>query len=248
MKPEEELKRLNRLIRQFEAVYKSTGDPYQRDRVSRELKKLKDYRGKVESFHLIDQEALKEPAAEDELQGFPFLRDLLAGGTKKEFADKEILHLFLYFSYFEKEFLPLLSEKKLKLDFKYSLERDGFYHRFANLNRQYLDYEEDAARLGQYQGQHEDEMRRRNVKMKRNLILEMNRFFKRLETFTNDLVEDIEAEGLKCLNSSDGLHFDALEGNKYLNGLTVHEALVRVNAFSTEVIAYLNVPNIAPQE
>jgi len=72
MKPEEELKRLNRLIRQFESVQKSTTDPFQRDRVSIQLKKLKTYREKVESFHIINKEELIEIDEYDEFQNYPF--------------------------------------------------------------------------------------------------------------------------------------------------------------------------------
>ena len=41
-------------------------------------------------------------------------------------AQKEMFHLALYVRQFEREFLPFLTEKQLKLDFKYSMDRDGF--------------------------------------------------------------------------------------------------------------------------
>ena len=77
MVPEEELKRLTRLIRQFESVFRTTSDPVQRERVSRELKRLKTEKEQIESFHEIDPKALGEEAQADEFQGLEFLKHIL---------------------------------------------------------------------------------------------------------------------------------------------------------------------------
>ena len=143
MTPEEELKTLNRTIRQFESVYKSTKDPSQRARVTEELKKLKIYRDKLQSFHEFDSNAFEEPVSVDEWEGLTYLKTILERAGKKSknrkvsyddsFGDRELFYLYLYLNFFEDEFLTILSETKLKLDFKLSLERDSFYYRFENL-------------------------------------------------------------------------------------------------------------------
>ena len=148
MTPEEELKSLNKLIRQFESVYHSTTDPYQKDRVVSELKKLKTYREKVESFHVVDDVELDEEVFKDELESLPFLKRISEEVEHKlkldQFRDREVYHLAIYLYAFEHEFLALLSETKLRLDFKYSLERDGFYHRFEKIRRLLNDFVEDT--------------------------------------------------------------------------------------------------------
>lgn len=252
MKPEEELKRLNRIIRQFESVQKSTTDPSQKDRVSKQLKKLKTYREKVETFHVINEDQVNEIIEYDEFQNFPFLKGFVerdeGNNEEQQFVDQEVYHLSLYLSFFEWEFLTLLSETKLKLDFKHSLERDSFYHRFEKIRRQMRDFEDDTLTIDQYEGKHEEDMRKRSFKLKRNLNLEADRFFKHLIKFTSELSKDIEIEGLKCVNSQEKIEFDKIEGSRYLEGVRVAEALIELNAFSQELVSYLNVPRIELQE
>ncbi len=241
---------MNRLIRQFEAVYKSTTDYDQKDRVAGELKKLKNYRDKVTTFHVIDEEEMREIDRVDEFMHFPFLKEIreIEKENEEDYYDREIFHLDLYLIFFEREFLALLSETRCKLDFKYSMERDSYYHRFEYILRQMQDFEDDAGRVRQYQGKQEEDMRKRIFKKKRNLNLEADRFFRSLIKFSSELLEDIDSEGLKCLNCDEVITFDKIEGNKYLKGFRVREALEKLNAFCREVVEYLNVPQIEVQE
>jgi hypothetical protein len=259
MTPEEELKALNRTIRQFEAVYKSTKNPDQRDRVDRELKKLKNYRDKLASFHDLDLNGIDEFAQADELDGFTYLKKILANNDKKaddkktqrweRYGDRELDTLALYLEFFEEEFLTILSETRLKLDFKHSLERDSFYHRFENLRRLFEDLDEDTSTVDLYAGQqHEEDMRKRSFKKKRNVIVEADKFLRRLANFSGTLVEDIENGGLTCLNADDILRFDRIEGRRTYEGRQVRQALVELRAFAREVIEFLNVPHIASQD
>jgi hypothetical protein len=254
MKPEQELKNINKLIRQFESVYRSSSDPYQLDRVSKELKRLKKYREKLESFHVIDNEDLAEPQLQDELESFPYLRDLIKQDIRSEddpeldLLGKELFRFFLYLNFFEKEFLAFLSEKRLKLDFKHSIERDSFYHRFGTIFRRLQDIQEDASRIHSYQGSQEKEMQQRSSKKKRNLSLNGDRFFRSLVKFSKDLIEDLWEDGLKCLNGNEVMKFDTLEGNKYLEGVKVEDALVKLRKFSMEVVLYLNIPQVKAEE
>jgi len=259
MTPEEELKRLNLLIRQFEVVFKSTKDPLQRDRVTRELRRLRTYKEKLESFHEIDPSQIEEPQEVDELEGFPRLKaalnlvpgegSALGQPAERDYQDREVYHLALYLALFETEFLALLSETRLKLDFKHSLERDSFYHRFENLRLLLLDLKDDTSRMEDYLGhKHEEEMRLRSFKKIRNTILEADKFFRSLARFTGELTEDIAASGSICLNADDVLRFDRRQGRRLLDGLTVKQALAELNDLSQEVVTYLNVPQIEVQE
>jgi hypothetical protein len=259
MTPEEELKRLNRLIREFEGVFKSTRDPLQRERVSKELRKLKTYKERLESFHDIDPTQLAEPARIDELEYFPHLKEALArrGGqgsalgkpVEEDYQDRELYHLALYLILFEGEFLSLLSETRLKMDFKHSLERDSFYHRFENLRLLLLDVKEDASRMDEYLGRkHEEDLRLRAFKKKRNVILEADKFFRNLANFAGALNEDIVAGGAVCLNAADVLRFGRGQDKKLLEGLTVEQALARLHELGKEVVSYLDVPQFEVQE
>ena len=259
MTPAEELKRLNRLIRQFEAVFKSTRDPQQRERVTRELRQLKVYKDRLESFHEFDPRELEEPDGPDELDAFPYLKlavgasaekDSPASGVNAEdYQDREIYQLALYLALFEGEFLALLSETRLKLDFRHSLERDSFYHRFESLRRLLGDIREYTSRLGDQTVQkHEEEMRMRGIRMNRNAILEAGKFFRNLIGFAGGLADDMAGSRSVCLNPDDLLRFDKLGGRRLLEGLSVQKAIGTLLEFSREVVEFLNVPQIESQE
>jgi hypothetical protein len=259
MTPEEELKTLNRTIRQFESVYKSTKDPSQRARVTKELKKLKTYRDKLQSFHEFDTNAFEDTVSVDEWEGLTYLRTILERAGKKSqnknasyddsFGDRELYYLYLYLNFFEEDFLTILSETKLKLDFKHSLERDSFYHRFENLRRLFDSVNEDSSTVDLYSGQkHEEDMRKRSFKKKRNVIVEADKFMRSVARFTGALVMDIEAGGLICLNAEETLQFDKLEGKRFFEGKRVHDALKELKQFAREVVDFLNVPQIESRE
>ncbi|MBA7592831.1 hypothetical protein ES708_35025 [subsurface metagenome] len=91
-------------------------------------------------------------------------------------------------------------------------------------------------------------MRQRSFMKKRNLFLDGDRFFRSLVKFSKDLIEDLQEDGLKCLNGNDVMEFDKLEGNKYLEGVKVKDALVKLGNFCREVVLYLNIPQVRAEE
>jgi hypothetical protein len=251
MTPEEELKKLNRLIHQYETVYRTTTDAEQKDRASRELKELKSYRDKILAVNVIDRGKLAEqPPAADSLVDYPVLAGLVCGDTEAWEGDQEVHHLSLYFSHFEHEFLPFLTETRLKLDFKHSLERDGFYRRYQEVQRRLEDWNEAHRTLdeGGYNRDLESEVRTRIFKLKRVLEVEANRFFRAVQRFAETLVEDARGDGVKCLNGSDPIEFDRIEGERLLTGMTVTDALEALRGLAEEVAGYLRIPDVEGQE
>ncbi len=268
MTPEEELKRLNKLIKQYETVYHTATDGDQRERVGKELKKLKSYRDKILAVNVIETEELEESADKaDELEEYPILRSIIDEqesdrAQKRKMAlhvdeqrtlspsQHEVSRIALYTGYFEHEYIPFLTEMRLKLDFKFSMERDGFYGRFQDLTRKIADFDDEATRLaeGGYSKEIEMEVRKRTFKLKRILEVEVSRFFRSVKRFTGELIDDAHTDGVKCLNADSEIHFDQIEGKRLLEGVTVAEALEMLSSFAEEAISYLNVPEIESQE
>ncbi len=268
MTPEEELKRLNKLIKQYETVYHTATDGDQRERVGKELKKLKSYRDKILAVNVIETEELEESADKaDELEEYPILRSIIDEqesdrAQKRKMAlhvdeqrtlspsQHEVSRIALYTGYFEHEYIPFLTEMRLKLDFKFSMERDGFYGRFQDLTRKIADFDDEATRLaeGGYSKEIEMEVRKRTFKLKRILEVEVSRFFRSVKRFTGELIDDAHTDGVKCLNADSEIHFDKIEGKRLLEGVTVAEALDMLSSFAEEAISYLNVPEIESQE
>jgi hypothetical protein len=251
MTPEEELKKLNRLIRQYETVYRTTADADQRERAGHELKELKSYRDKILAVNVIDRGKLAEqPAASDALADFPVLSRLVAGDTEGWEGDQEVRHIALYLGHFEREFLPILTETRLKLDFKHSLERDSFYRRFQEVQRRLDDWHEAHRRLdgGGFNRELESEVHTRILKLERNLAVEASRLFRAVQRFADALVEDARGDGVKCLNGDEPIAFDRIEGERLLAGLPVTDALQTLESFAEEVAAYLRVPDVEGSE
>jgi hypothetical protein len=251
MTPEEELKKLNRLIHQYETVYRTTADADQRDRAGHELKELKSYRDKILAVNVIDRGKLAEqPEAGDALADFPVLSRLVAGETGTWEGDQEVRHIALYLGHFEREFLPILTESRLKLDFKHSLERDGFYRRFQEVQRRLDDWREAHRRLdaGGFNRDLETEVRTRIFKLERNLAVEASRLFRAVQRFAEVLVDDARADGVMCLNGGAPIVFDRIEGDRILAGVPVTDALQALDDLAGEVTGYLRVPESEDQE
>lgn len=250
MTPEEELKRLNKLIRQYETVYRTTPDADQRERASKQIKDMKSYRAKILAVNVIDKNEIEEPSeSRDELAAFPILKDLVTRDTSG-IEDQEIARIILYTRHFEAEYLPFLTEKQLKLDFKFSMDRDAFYRRFQELARRIKDYLDERRRLdeGVFSKDMEAEVRKRGFKLKRIIAVEASRFFRSITRFSRELVEDAQGDSVKCLNCEREIAFDEIEGKKSLEGLSVLTALEQLESLASEVVAYLNIPEIETQE
>jgi hypothetical protein len=267
MTPEEELKGLNRLIRQYEIVYRTAPDPDQRGRVEAKLRELRGYRDKILAVNVINTSDMEERGnKDDELSDFPLLLALAAAeetlppnqrtpmfwarDAQPTSSQKEMYHLSLYLGYFEGEYLPFLTEKQLKLDFKFSLDRDAFYSRFQEVRRKIENFREETARLadGVISRDMEMEMRKRSAKIVRQTLVDAARFFRAVGRFCVTLGEDAHGDGVKCLNSDAEISFDEIEGNRVLQGRLVRDALGDLEQFALEAVSYLNIPDIESQE
>lgn len=267
MTPEEEVKRLNKLIRQYETVYRTTPDADQKARVERQLTELRAYKEKILAVNVVSEQDLDEaPRAADPLADAPLLKALVDRNASAPPADavpsyaaldaapttiqQEMHHLALYLAFFEREYLPFLTEKQLKLDFKYSLDRDAFYNSFQALRRRMAEYGEENRRLleGQVSRDRELDVRKRMVKLTRLIQADAARFFRSIERFCQDLEDDAHGDMVKCLNCNGVIDFDSIEGTRVLQGRTVGGALGELRLFADEAVLYLNVPDIDAQE
>ena len=263
MTPEEELKRLNKLIRQYEAMARTASDADQRERVQRQLREFQDFREKILAVNVIDEQALEESApAEEPLDKYPVLDELVlrnstlplgrriatfaAKDTAPTSLQNEMLHLTLYTGHFEREFLPFLTEKQLKLDLKFSMDRDAFYSSFESLQRKIADYRgaHKSIAEGMVSRDLELEVRKRALKLTRMVEVEAAKFFRRIEHFCTELVEDARGGGVKCRNCEGEISFDKIEGDRMLQGRKVIDALAELKTVAAEALGYLNVPEI----
>jgi hypothetical protein len=247
--PLEELKQVNKAIKQYEIVLKTTRDAMQKQRVRRELAKLKDYREKFEHVYSLAEAEIEDPGA-GEFFGFPFLNQHITFEYNGDIHDREVNGILSILHFFEREFLPILTGNKTKLDFKYSLERDGFYHLYQELMKRIIDFEEEIKIIndGKYKESTLTEIKNRRLWKRRVLIIETDKLFRRCRHFTEEILKDIEKSGVACLNPEAIIRFEELEGVRFLDGLSVQEALAMLDTFSGEVLDFFNLPEIVVQE
>jgi len=247
--PVDELKQINNAIKQYEVVLKTTKDSLQKQRVRKELAKLKDYREKFEHVYSLVEESYDDDEA-NEFSGYPFLSQHLTFEYGGDIHDREVRGILAILHFFEKEFLPILTDRKTKLDFKYSLERDGFYHLYQDLMKRITDFEDEMKVIneGKYKESTLTEIKNRRLRKRRVLIIETDKLFRRCRHFTQEILDDIEKNGVACLNPDSIIHFDHLEGLRFLEGMTVHESLSMLDAFAREVLDFFNLPEIVVQE
>jgi len=244
--PEEELEKVNQAIRRYEVVLRSSPDADQQSRARSKLRSLKSFREKLlQGFDLKpkEEETPETPPETERVRG-KYLGNILEQSRQEKISDTEAYHLSLYLEFYEREFLTIFSERKLRLDFQHSLERDGFYHRFQEVRRKLDDFRHELERIheGDHSRAEQIEMRKRSMKMKRVFAMEMNKLLKSVIIFTETLLDDIRKEGMICLNGFEPVEFDEIEGKRYLEGKTVQEALTIIYECSLEILDYLHIP------
>jgi hypothetical protein len=247
MNPGQELERIKASIKRYELIARTTTDPVQQKRVSRILGELRDYKERITLlFHIMDGDESVEPDDQTGDDSSGFLNLLLAKDNAKNVSDVEIHYLNLYMDFFYEEFLSFFSERKLKLDFKYSIDRDSTHHKFMEIKRRVddLEKEEVIVKDGFFQKSMEQELRLRSIKLKRTLCIEAHKFFLWVKDFADTLIADLDSEGLLCLNGDNIITFELNFDAHYCEGLTVKNALIELRKFTEEVIVFLNIPDI----
>ncbi len=250
--PEEELRKINKVITQYALVLRTSSDLSQQDRAKRKLATLRAYRKKLlQVYDLEDNPGSGTGAAQSEPKlRREYLSEIIRQGISDTITDPEMNKLNLYLGFFDREFLMIFSERKMRLDFQHSLERDSYYHRFQETLRKMKDFRDELEQVEEFDKRADDkvEKKQRIQRMKRVLSIEANKLFNSVVRFADELVSDIENDGLKCLNGNETVHFDKIEGKKYLEGKKLVEALQSIREFSEEVIDFLNVPDFSIEE
>ena len=257
LNPEEELKKVDRLIHQYQIVSTTTKNDEQRDRVEKQILELRSYRQKILDVIIIDTGGAPEPEtpavfkhlrrlleAESHRPTGERIASLAADDAEPTPVQEEIFNVMMYARFFQAEFLPVLTEKRLRLDYKFSLDRDGFYGRYKDVERSLGDFREENARLsnGTLRREMEQESYKRVIKLRGKIKSDAAKLFRAVHRFCEELIEDADGDGVKCLNGSEEIVFDDIEGTRLLAGRRVIDALVVLAGFSSEVVACLNVP------
>jgi hypothetical protein len=177
---------------------------------------------------------------------YKILRNIPIVSLNQHSFNQEINALWSYMQFFEKEYLGLLSEQNLRLDYGHAYQRDKFYTSFNETNRfiqrygELLEQIEDASIRGN------KDYRERLVsiqgKQYRDVILRSGKFLHSLDGFIESIFE-AESNGERVL--LDPEKTVSISGNQAsIEGLTSKDALLDLNRFVKEFIDFLKIPEI----
>ncbi len=247
-KAQNELESKMLILKQLEGVYKTSTDLTQRKRVAKEIRDIKRSISNLQSILSVQQKYgffQDDLEAEDE-DAFKFLNRIKVSKFVHDSRDREMDAVVSYVDFFENNYLPVLSEYYVKLDYNNSMKRDIFYPRFMEMKKMLSEYtyevevqiREEFNKIAVYKD------KSLVYKMRQQYLMSLDRYFKDLRSFIDELLEDHSSGGSAVLNPLDFVSMSEFEVDRKLDGYTVINALVEVNTFAEEIIRFLAIPNI----
>ena len=145
--PQKEIQKLTSAIKQYRLILKTTVDPHQQSRARKKLKELQAYKERLVATFEVEENIASEDNGEIKFEEDVFLSRIKKQYPEKVIYDYEVHELKLYMDFFYTEFLAIFSERKMKLDFKHSLDRDNFHQKFLGVKRRLDDYIQECIRI-----------------------------------------------------------------------------------------------------
>ena len=248
----ETLDQKTRVLKQLEGVFKTSTDLAQKKRVWKEIQEIKEVIKKLQRSYDSSGGGIrgiegKTKPPQDASSGPTLLGGIPVKPYKKDSRDREMDTIVSYMHYFENNYLPLLSEYYMKLDYSHSGKRDTFYPRFMEIMHLLKQYDfEDRSVHGGIMGYPQSSRSDKSAvnKGRQRYLFALDGFFKDLRTFVRTLITDYNKGGTVLLNPDDGVRLDDFEENRVLNDYTVVQALEEVYLFSEEFVRFLGMPEI----
>ena len=246
------------LVKRFEMVMKTSSNPQQQKRASVHIAKMNKDLEKLNKGDFSEEDGKKyfqfdvpKRISDDENSGsftgkYEILHTVPILQASKFCSIPEVNAIYSYLAYFENEFWGGISDFHLKLDFNHSQKRDIFYHNLNVLKisfKNYLDILEDLENTTNTL-EYTENLKKMRSKYYMELLIKVGEFISQLYQFITSIILDYESEGNIILNPHEVLNFDKIQGERDLEGLTVLQALKKLQQFLSEVAEYLSLPEI----
>jgi hypothetical protein len=263
-----ELESKTLVLKQLEGVYKTSSSLFQKKRVLQEIHLVKNLiqnlRGKLliraseEDDEFFDNGAFGSkngtfpPRDEGEKPRsaapgeYSLLGYIPITRHREDSRDREIDIVVSYGDFFEKNYLPLLSDYYIKFNFSHSIKRDTFYPRHMEIKKVLKEYNYELDVLNREEFDSIAQHRDKSVihKVRHRYLLLLDKYFKDLRNFLETIFDDIRTGGTMVLNPHDPVNLSEFEDNRRLDGLNVSEVLEEMKTFSDEFIRFLSLPDI----
>ena len=238
-----------KVLKQLEGVYNTSSDALQKKRVAKDInvmrKMIKSLEGKLVVLGLENENIEEEEDAGIE-DDYDILGSITVNKVREGSKDREIDAIASYMIFFEKNYLSILSEYYIKLDFNHSGKRDEFYSKFMEIKKIINEYNYELEVLNREEYNSIAFYRDKSLvhKIKHRYMLALDKYFKELKSFLKTLIDDNAEGGIIILNSNDRLILDELERNRKLDGYTVLDTIIELYDFSEEITVFLSLPDI----
>jgi hypothetical protein len=257
----QELESKTQVLKQLEGVYKTSTSLFQKKRVLREINNVKsliqNLKGRLlmsgsdeEEFLGFSDFAAPVAAAPGEPRfvqhAYSLLGYIPVSRHRDDSRDREIDAIVSYGVFFEKNYLPLLSDYYIKLNFSHSIKRDTFYPRHMEIKKALKEYNYELDILNREEFDSIAHYRDKSVihKVRHRYLLLLDRYFKDLRDFLDGVLDDLRTGGTIVLNPYEKVNLSEFEDNRRLDGLSVAEILEEMRAFSGEFTRFLSMPDI----
>jgi len=247
--------KIQQMIRNLEGIFKTSRSEDQRKRVFRDIQMWKKELERVQAESGYEEPVYNSNHSnhndDNSLESYELLKGIPIIQMNPNVYNKEANEVYTFIKHFEEEYLSVLSEYHLKTDFSHALLRDSFFtiiHDCYSAIRGYIDV------LDKQGNESFPEDYRAKLKMTvqaeyRNMVTKVGDFFRKLYKFVDELIEDNKNDGHLLLNASSKLHFTkGTGGSKFLEGYSVLEGLQDLHLFLTELLDYLNLPDIKKKD
>jgi hypothetical protein len=247
-KAQNELESKMLVLKQLEGVYKTSTDLNQRKRVAKEIRDVKRSISNLQSILSLQQkyglsQDLQETEGED---AFKLLNRITVTKFVNDSRDTEMDAIVSYVDFYEKNYLPVLSEYYIKLDYNNSMKRDIFYPRYMELKKIMNEYiyevevqiREEFTKIAVYKD------KSLVYKLRQQYLMGLDRYNRDLRSFIDEILDDYSSGGSSVLNPLEFVSMSEFEVDRKLDGYTVINALLEVRTFSDEIIRFLAIPNI----
>ena len=247
-KAQNELESKMLILKQLEGVYKTSIDLDQRKRVAREIRSVKRSISNLQSI-LSLQQKYGLTQVQHELEGdeaFKLLSRIMVVKYINDSRDTEMDALVSYVDFYEKNYLPVLSEYYIKLDYNNSMKRDVFYPRYMELKKMLNEYmyevevqiREEFTSIAVYKD------KSLVYKLRQQYLMGLDKYYRDVRAFLDKLLSDHTSGGSTVLNPLDFVSMSEFEVDRKMDGYTVINALLEIQTFSGEIIRFLAIPNM----
>lgn len=252
-----EISKLRRSIKQLEGILRTSSNPDQRRRVSKDLARYKErleealennIEGESAMGGGVDGEAGNEGSkgsgGQADENAYQVLNKFNYEPASPHCEDNDVNIVATVLAIFEKEYWPALAEGHMKLDFSHSSERDSFYTRLEESKRNLkilLETIEEYATVTK--ADFREQLYKMKNKQTRIFLFEAITMFQKIHDFLEKIFKDHRAGGNILLNPEDEIVFNPnFESATLLNHYTLPKALEEAIVLCQELIDEINLP------